>query len=215
MKNRIYVVLTSTSSKFGRVIRLLTGDEYNHLSISLHKDLSDMCTFARRKYTTPLNAGFMYEKLEYYTLNKYTDIGVRIYEIPVTKRQYNKVARLINNISNDDEYMYNLFSAITFPFLGGFHMYKTFTCVEFVAYLLYESDIIRDKKPCKYTPNEFGNLLNEYLYYDGNLLDILNNSNDASDFFKKESIEKLITMNTIVLYKLSRRLGSKILSIYS
>lgn len=206
----IYVVLTSTASKFGKAIRLFTGDSYNHLSISLNNDLSDLCTFGRKRYRTPLNSGFVYEKLEYYTLNKYDNIGVKIYKIPVTAEQFENVEKGIEEIAHDDEYMYNLFSALTYPFIGGFHLHKAFTCVEFVASVLKEANVINIEKACKVTPNEYGNLLKEYEYYSGNLVDILEKSNDADDFFKRDRVIRVIIINIKTVGKLSIRLGNKI-----
>ena len=212
MENKhIYVVLSSTASKFGRVIRLVTGDEYNHLSLALNSSLDDLCTFGRRKYTTPLNAGFVYEKLEYFTLNKHNTINVKIYKIPVTKRQYNKLIKILKEIKNDDEYMYNLFSALTYPFIGGFHLYKSYTCVEFVASVLDKSNIVHIEKAYKITPNEYGNLLSKYEYFSGNLLDVLNKSGDADEFFEHDRFRKVAKTNLVTVGKLSKRLGKKIM----
>lgn len=206
----VYVVLTSTKSKFGKVIRTFTGEQYNHLSISLNNDLSDLCTFGRRKYTTPLNAGFIYEKLEYFTLNKYNNINVKVYKIPVTDDQYKKLKNNIASIANDDEYMYNLFSALTYPFIGGFYTYKAYTCVEFVASVLDEVGIVELDRTCSITPNEYGNMLEKYEYYSGNLVNILNKSGNADEFFKNDKIYRAAWTNVRTVSKLTIRLGNKI-----
>lgn len=207
----VYVILTSTQSKFGKVIRAITKDTYNHMSIATLDDLSDICTFGRRKYSTPLNAGFTHERLEYYTLNKYNNIGVKLYKIPVSKNQYDKVVFELSKIENDTDYMYNLFSALTYPVLGGFRTYKAYTCVEFVATVLNKSGVVCIENAHKVTPNEYGNILNNYEYYIGNLEDILSESEAIdTEFFTKDNIKDYIIINLVTLAKLSVRLGAKI-----
>ena len=207
----IYVLLTSTPSKFGKIIRAVTHAEYNHVSMATNDELSDICTFARRKLKTPLNAGFTHERLEYYTRNKYSNIGVIVYKIPVTEEQYKDVTELLNEIENDKEYMYNLFSALTYPIIGGFRTYKAFTCVEFVASVLNKAGVITIDKAHKITPEEYGNILDDYKYYVGNLEDILKESESIdNEFFAHDNIKEYMLINTITLAKLAKRLGSKI-----
>lgn len=207
----VYVVLTSTASKFGKIVRVITHNEYNHLALATTDDLSDICAFARRKYKTPLNAGFVHEKLEYYTLNDRNSIRTKVYKIPVTKKQYNKLVSVLNEIENDPEYMYNLFSAITYPFIGGFRTYKAYTCVEFVATVLDETGIVKVDKAHKITPEEYGNIIDKYEYYVGNLENIMKKSESIDyDFFTKDSLRKYVWVNTKTVAKLSKRLGSKI-----
>lgn len=209
----VYVIMTSTLSKFGKVVRTLTGDEFNHLSISLNNDLSDMCAFARRKYKTPLDAGFVHERLEYYTLNGDNSVRAKIYKIPVTSKQYYRLSSLLTEIENDPEYMYNLFSALTYPFIGGFRTYKAYTCVEFVATVLDKTDIIHIDKAHKVTPEEYGNIISKYEYYVGNLEDIMCKSESIDyNFFIKDNLRRYLWINTKTVAKLSKRLGSKIKS---
>lgn len=42
----VYVVLTNTGTTFSKLSKMITKDPYNHVSISLDEDMSDMFTFA-------------------------------------------------------------------------------------------------------------------------------------------------------------------------
>ena len=44
----IYIIQTSTPSKFGKMIRIITNAKYNHISVSLNKDLDPIYAFARK-----------------------------------------------------------------------------------------------------------------------------------------------------------------------
>ena len=70
MSNYIYVVFSSTPYKIGKTIRMLTGEKYNHVSISLDAELTQMYSFARRYYKTPFYGGFVKESLSRYQLNQ-------------------------------------------------------------------------------------------------------------------------------------------------
>ena len=74
-------------------------------------------------------------------------------------------------------YIYNPYAALSYPILGGFHTYKTFTCVEFGAYVLKQAGFPLSKEPYNYTPEELGNELLPYLYYKGDLCQYRNFKN--------------------------------------
>ena len=45
---RIYVVLSDSGSVVSKLLRLFTKAKYNHVSLSLREDLSEMYSFGRR-----------------------------------------------------------------------------------------------------------------------------------------------------------------------
>ncbi len=57
----IYVILSATPTKMGKMIRTLTRYELNHASISLTEDLTEMYSFARYRAVNPLVGGFVKE----------------------------------------------------------------------------------------------------------------------------------------------------------
>lgn len=167
----IYIIETSTPSKFGKIIRFMTNATYNHISVSLNKDLEPIYAFARKYNKIPIDGGLVKEHLKRFNLGKDIVVKTQIFKIPINDNTYKKIENIIKNIENDNEYIYNLYSALSYPLFGGFHTYKSFTCVEFGAYILKQAGFNLSKEPHNYTPEELGNELMPYLYYKGNLCD--------------------------------------------
>ena len=90
----IYVILSSTHCRVGSFIRLVTRNKYNHASISLDPDFKKLYSFARYHQDAPLYAGFTEESPLRYK-NNYKYAGIKIYKIPVTKKQYNNTKKHI------------------------------------------------------------------------------------------------------------------------
>ena len=44
--SKVYVVLTNTGTAFSKISKAITGDPYNHISISIDEDMTDMFTFS-------------------------------------------------------------------------------------------------------------------------------------------------------------------------
>lgn len=203
----IYLILTRTNSKFGKIIRYITKNKYNHLALSIKDDFSEIYTFARYKYNSPLCGGIVKEDINRYTLKKNVYIETRIYKIPITKQQYNKVKQLIHHIEQDVEYTYNLYSALTYPLFKGFHIYKTYTCVEFVATIMDKIGFKTSKNPWQYTPQEYGYLYEKYLFYKGDLKNVIKNTPIVDKYYMCNiPIKKNITISLKNLKSLTKRL---------
>jgi hypothetical protein len=182
----IYIVLSETPTKFGSVIRRFAKIKYNHASIAFDEMLLHLFSFGRRQYKNPLNAGLIKEYPDRFSLKKHTNVNVRIYKVPVTEEQYKAGKRRIFEIMTDPEgYLYNLFSVLSYPILRGFHTYKAYSCVEFVAHMLRHmgTGLDSDKPNCEFTPEEIGTHYSGYLYYEGNLLDYCEKVPYTTGFF--------------------------------
>ena len=201
----IYIILSKTPSKFGKTIRFILNNNYNHISISLD-NLKTIYSFGRRKNTMPLDGGFVEENLLRFNLNKNIEIPCKIYKIFIDNNTYFHIKNKLNEIKNDNEYMYNLYSALSFPLSKGFKTYKSFTCVEFGAYILLEANIPLKKEPQKYTPEELGSELEPYLIYNGDLTKYETHikKGDLSYFDKQPYIYKTKTY-IYVLFNLTKR----------
>ena len=182
----IYIVISRTPSKFAKLIRKTMGIEYNHASISLDEDLEEIYAFARYQNHVPVVAGLVKENASRFTLCQYEDVKIKIYKVPVTEEQYLQSCQDIERIMQDEEYHYNLFSALTFPVFKGFETYKAYTCIEFVMNMLLEAGIELEKPTWSYHPEEIVNILGEYECYSGNLLEYREFEQDPeSEFFEK------------------------------
>jgi hypothetical protein len=170
----IYIVISETPTEFGRLIRKFAKIQYNHASIAFDAELKQLYSFGRRQYKNPLNAGLIKEYPERFTLQRFPRINVSIYKIPVTKEQYTLGKSRLLEIKHDaDGYIYNLFSVLSYPFLKGIHTYKAYTCAEFVVHMVRLMGINLDpaKLNCKFTPDEIGRYVKDWLIFEGNLLE--------------------------------------------
>lgn len=184
--NYIYIMLSRTPSKFAKLIRRTMGIEYNHASVALDEDLNHLYAFGRYKNRVPVVAGLVKEHASRFTLCKESDVQIKLYKLPVTKEQYEQICNIIETILEDEEYQYNLFSALTFPVLKGFETYKAYTCIEFVMYLLAEVGMELEKPIYSYQPEELVYLLQEHECYSGNLLEYREFEQDPEhEFFER------------------------------
>ncbi len=169
----IYLVFSSTPSRFGRMIRFASGAHFNHVSLAFDSSLRKLYSFGRRKNNIPINAGLVQEYPDRFSLRKVDYVGVRIYRIPVTHRQYRLGKTRIRQLMNDEQYLYNLFSVVFYPIFKGFYTYKAYTCVEFVIHMLRFMNIeVPTRKPSyKYLPDELESILGFDNYFEGNLLE--------------------------------------------
>jgi len=181
----VYVILSKTPTGFGKMIRKFGRIEYNHASIAFDKELKEMYSFGRKQHQVPIVAGFVMEYPERFSLKTNYQVNAMIYRIPVTRSQYILGKERIQQIANDDEYLYNLFSVLLFPFVHGFSTFKAYTCAEFVVHVLKYMNITLkdDKMCCQYTPEEIGEIFQQYLYFKGNLLDYCSTNSTSCEYF--------------------------------
>ncbi len=209
-KKYIYVILSKTLTRPAKIICKYTGGKYSHASISLDKDLNEMYSFARFKYHTPLVSGFTKETINSLSLGRADDVKIKVFRIPVTERQYNKLEKQINYFKrNSKKYMYNLFGLIFYPMGIEFNIKNTYICTEFVSKCLASLGI-QEKKLMRnrITPDQLLEILIKYEYYSGTLANYcktLNHEAESLDFFEKENflvvIGKTITQITKLIYR--------------
>lgn len=179
----IYIMISSTPTKFAHLIRRFGRLQYNHASIALDDDLNHLYSFARPQHRAVLLGTLVRESLERYTLGKKVMVPVVVFRLPVTSTEYQRIESTIYNIQHDGEYMYNLFSVITFPFFKGFETYKAFSCVEFVTYLLKHLNYPLNKPCFSYKPDDLLNLLADNIIYQGDIRNCLIQNDTDNTYF--------------------------------
>ncbi len=137
MKKRIYLVFSSTPYKIGKIIRMLTGEAYNHVSIALDRDLRELYGFARRYYRTPLLGGFVKESLSRYHVHGIAT-QVRVCQVEITQEQYSTLkSRLEQMDMQKEQYLYNHLSVLATPFGRLVKIKDAYICTEFAAEVLH------------------------------------------------------------------------------
>lgn len=166
----IYIVLVKALTGLGQFSRIISKYEYSHIAVCLDEKLNDFVTFSRRKHYSPFNAGFMHEKREHYAFGENEKVKVKVFKVPVTKENKIKIIKYIEKIENDKEYVFNLYSMLTMPFIHGFEIYKAHNCMSFVGKIIELSKSVEMDKPYyKYNIPEMDELLEDYKYKEGYL----------------------------------------------
>ena len=167
----IYVVLSATPTRIGKMIRFLTRSAYNHASISLTKDLSQMYSFARYRAHNALVGGFIQEFPQRLTLGREAEAQIKVFEIPVNEEQYSKITEFIYKIRDDEEQcIYNSLAVLGRPFGWGCHTYKAYVCTDFVVKALMHGQInLAQSMLAPMTPAEMERLLDPFLIFKGSL----------------------------------------------
>lgn len=185
----IYIVLSRTSTKISKVIRIFTNSQFNHVSISLDENLNQIYGFTRQQYQTPFLGRLVKESITHYTLNKEDEVPIKVYKIPVSDEMYTHVNNKVLEIFNDPEYIYNLFSVISYPITKGFETYKAFSCIEFAMMILKEIGFEVEKPFHQYMPDDLQSILKECLFYEGDIRGIMSEENIDVHFFDDVSMK--------------------------
>lgn len=179
MKN-IYILLTRTGTVPARMIRKLKGEGFSHVSIALSPTTDHFYSYARRRIHNPLVAGFVIEDIHAGVFAQYPDAYSALYSLEISDKAYDTVRHSIN-------YFINHYDQCTYSFLGMFTLAlgiklnrkKKFTCSQFVARLLNDTNEIEcPKDPSLMLPNDFPSIPRMHLIYKGPL-DSCNYSSSA------------------------------------
>lgn len=136
MNHYLYMVFSATPYRMGRAIRMLTGETYNHVSVALDEDLTQMYSFARRYYRTPFYGGFVRETKSRYHLGR-KSAQICLCKVPVHPEQYEAITQtLLEMHQKEDQYLYNHLSVWTALFHRPVKVKNAYTCVEFCNEIL-------------------------------------------------------------------------------
>ena len=163
---RIYIMLSATSSMLSTAIGTVTKKKYNHISISFDKELNEVYSFGRLNPNNPIIGGFSREQV---TSNFYLKAECQIYELEVTKLELEKIRSIINRYEeNKRYYYYNLLGLITAWLNIPWDRPNAHFCSEFVSTVLIEADVLSNTLiPSITTPHDIVNNLDLSLYYEG------------------------------------------------
>lgn len=179
----IYIVLTTTRTKFAGCIRFFGGTKYNHASVSLDPELTKMYSFARPQQYSFFKGRLVRETLDRFTLGGRYRVPCVVFRIPVTDKQYIRVSGAMRRIYKDPEYMYNLLSVLSYPVTRGFSTYKAFSCIEFTAYILKYLGIPLSDKLWEYKPDDLLDILADFAVFKGDLAEYMTVKTKSRDYF--------------------------------
>ena len=152
-EKKIYIVLTQTYTTIARIIKSITKDNYSHASISLDIKCNNMYSFGRKYIYFPFYGIFLKEDLRKGLFIRNKNALVAIYEIKVTKKQYNKIKDKIKEIELNNK-GYNIIGLLLAHFRIKLHRRKYY-CSEFVYEVLSNKEIeIYNKENTLFKPEE-------------------------------------------------------------
>lgn len=203
----LYVVFFKTPFKMGKFIRFFTKYKYNHVAISFEDDLKTLYSFARYNKNSPFVGGFVEESPYRYINNILIYTPIKIFKIPITYKDYSHLQEIISFIKkNKDDYIYNLFSAMLYPFKKNIEINKAYNCIDFVTYILKSINVLQDVN-VNYNFRELDYILNNYIMYEGNIKEIIKNTPHIYDTFFINTKKRTIFKDTFKsIYKLSKRI---------
>ncbi len=141
-KPKIYIVISQTGTVLSRILKLITGAEYNHVSIGLSKDLQYMYSFGRKNPYNPFYGGFVLESKNFGTFKRFSNTDVKIISIDVDEEKYKAITERIEYmLSNKKEFGYNYFGLFLAALKIAIKTNNRFYCSEFVKQILLDFDI--------------------------------------------------------------------------
>ena len=140
---QVYIVISQTGTVLSRILKLITGAEYNHASISLADDLSVMYSFGRRNPYNPFWGGFVCESASTGLFKRFPKTEVIVLEMALDAQKHQKISKAIDDMKlNKKKLKYNYFGLIL-AFFKKEHRFKNkFYCSEFVKYILRDFDVL-------------------------------------------------------------------------
>lgn len=168
---QIYIVISQTGTVLSRMLKFITHDDYNHVSIALNDDLALMYSFGRLNSYFPLPGGFVVESPHFGTFKRFFNTKVIVLSLRVDNDNYEAIKSHIENmVVSAKEYHYNYLGVLLAAFKIVYKENKSFYCSEFVRDILQRIDangiqgfegIIK--------PEDFLNLPETYCIYKGKL----------------------------------------------
>ena len=172
-KKKIYILMTQTGTRFSKLLKLQSKHPYNHVSIALDRDLTQLYSFGRKHIYFPLFAGFIQEDISGGLYALYHNTDCLLYEMNVSEKEYDNICSIIESFQEEEKhYRYNLLGLITIlcgiPVERRYH----FVCSQFVAYVLEKSNVTKlPKSHTMITPQDFEYIGQKRRIYQGKLLE--------------------------------------------
>lgn len=165
---KIYIALMHTGTTLSNIIKLYTKDEFSHVSISLDRELTEMYSFGRLYAYNPFWGSFVHEELNKGIYKRFKKTKTQIYSLQVTDEQYEKIKNVILYFKNNKQkYRFNFIGLACVGINKKIKRKNKFYCAEFVKHIMKVSGISIKDLPELIRPEDFKNLPNIKLEYDG------------------------------------------------
>ena len=176
-KKKIYIAITQTGTILSRIVKLVTRDKYNHISIALSESLCDLYSFGRINPYNPFHAGFVRESPTTGTFARFYKTDAVILEKKIDAVIYEKIKRELESMyESRAQYKYNYLGLLA-GFVGrNIRTEHSFYCSQFVQYILSKHGVgLRLGESELVCPNDFLHLPESRIIYEGKLCNYQSN----------------------------------------
>ncbi len=134
---KIYLVISQTGTILSRIVKTVTGDRYNHVSIALDDRLENMYSFGRINPYNPVHGGFVRESRDSGTFRRFTDTECMVIEVSIETEKYRKITEELRRMYiMKDRYHYNYAGLVMAMFGKKRAKENCYYCSEFVYSIL-------------------------------------------------------------------------------
>ena len=170
-QKQLYIVISQTGTLLSRILKFITGAEYNHASISVSADLEQMYSFGLRHPYNPFWGGFVMESPHTGTFKRFSNTKIIVLALPISEELHREILkRLVKMYEHREEYHYNYLGL----FLAGIYIHRRkdscYHCSEFIKDILIDFQINgADKLSPVVHSTHFGELPDTKIIYQGKL----------------------------------------------
>ncbi len=173
----VYILLTQTGSSISGVLKTLTHAPYNHSSLCMDSELTEMYSFGRFYLYFPFYAGFVKENRETHMYKRFKNTTCRVLRLHVEDEQYEVLSDLLNEYKRKSDVLrYDNLGLLLRAMGFRWDRSEKYTCSQFVGEVLLRSGI--DGLPFNdayfITPDDFNQLPNCEVVYEGLLCNYYN-----------------------------------------
>ncbi|CAM2838748.1 hypothetical protein [Erysipelothrix tonsillarum] len=172
-QREVYIVLSDTGSLLTRIIKMVTGAPYNHVSISFDASLHKLYSFGRKQPHNPFWGGFVEESFYEGTFKRFKNTRCLVLKLQVEADTYALLeANVRVFIENMDLYHYNFVGLIGAAFKRRIARENGYYCSEFVAEVMEQSNLVFWETPNYLVhPYDFSKVDQFEVVYEGLLAD--------------------------------------------
>lgn len=168
----IYLMLTQTTSMLSRAIKSVTHQPYNHISLSMDKELTEVYSFGRLHPDNPFVGGFTREDV---TGDFYRQARCRIHALTISEEDLRNLRFVLRGFKEKKEsYYYNFAGLFTAWAKVPWDRPNAYFCSEFVSTVLMDAGIMQRHLPASVlSPADIIERMKVTVVYEGLLYEYL------------------------------------------
>jgi len=171
-KRWLYIMISRTDSKMGRIIRTFTKYEYNHVSLTLDPEFRSWVSYARYYHDAPLYGGYIVESAERFLAGG-NSVKIKVFRVEISEERYNQLREAFASAGSPESGMiYNTFDALATTWGRSVPVRNAYTCLGFAREVLG-----MDFRSI----GELDSYFEESLVYEGELTDVAYDSGCRED----------------------------------